>query len=149
MPTKKEKPQMSKPTNVLILTALLAGAVSAQTPSRFHLDSSDAAYWGGVGIGTGITAANPKHIFQLAPVPGHPSQFFVHDSGSYSLGRPLLIRAGIWGGIEAFQFAKPNHRRLFYWSKMALGATFAAIGAFRDKNQSRWIGPTSVSPIIP
>ncbi|HEU5239118.1 MAG TPA: carboxypeptidase-like regulatory domain-containing protein [Pyrinomonadaceae bacterium] len=49
------------------LTALLAGAVSAQTPSRFRLDSSDAAFWAGVGIGTGLTASNPEHVFQLVP----------------------------------------------------------------------------------
>lgn len=61
---------MSKLANVLTLTALLAAAVSAQTPSRFRLDSSDAAYWGGVGIGTGLTASNPKHEFQLVPAPG-------------------------------------------------------------------------------
>ena len=140
---------MSKPANVIILTALLSAAVSAQTPSRFRLDSSDAAYWGGFGIGTGISASNPKHEFQIVGVSGPSQQFVIHDSGSYPVGRQLLIGSGIWGAIEAFQFAKPNHRRLFYWSKIAAGATFAAIGAFRDKNQSRWIGPTTITPIVP
>lgn len=139
---------MSKPANVIILTALLSPAVPAQTPSRFRLDSSDAAFWGGLGIGTGISAANPKHVFQLVPNP-NTTQFSVRDSGSYPVGRQLLIGSGIWGAIRALQFAKPNHRGLFYWSKIAAGATFAAIGAFRDKNQSRWIGPTSVTPIVP
>ena len=71
---------MPKLTNVLILAALLAGSVSAQTPSqtpsRFRLDLSDAGYWAGVGIGTGLTASNPKHEFQfvLVPAPGQPPQ---------------------------------------------------------------------------
>ena len=85
---------MSKLTNVLILTALLAGAVSAQTPSRFRLDSSDAAFWAGVGIGTGITASNPEHVFQLVSAPGQ-AQLVVRDYGSYSVGRPLLISTGV------------------------------------------------------
>lgn len=134
---------MSKLANVMILTALLAGAVSAQTPSRFHLDSSDAAFWAGVGIGTGITGSNPKMTFQIVPVPGVPGHFQGNYASDYSPGRSLLISGGIWGGIEALQFAKPNHRRLFYWSKIAAGVTFAAIGAFRDKKLPPPVPPPS------
>jgi hypothetical protein len=125
---------------------LLAGVALAQNPQRFRLDSSDAAYWSGVGVGTGLTAANPKRLLFLETRAG---QMQIGEKSLYSPGRSLLIRGGIWGGIEALQFTKPNHRRLFYWSKIAAGLTYGLIGIFRDKDQFRWTGPTSITPIVP
>ena len=134
---------MSKLPSVFLLVACLATSSFAQTPnkpSRFHLDASDAAYWAGVGIGTGMTAADPKRFLYFAPS-GPPGQFQIQSTSNYSVGRSLLIKSGVWGGIEALQFAKPNHRRLFFWSKIAAGATWAAVGIFRDKKPT---GPPAV-----
>jgi hypothetical protein len=54
--------------------------------------------------------------------------------------------------VASKHFSSPNQitAALFYWSKIALGATFAAIGAFRDKNQSQRNPPGgTVTPIVP
>src|SRR5215471_8785797 len=97
----------------LLITAIACAALSstATAQSRLRLDSGDAAYWAGAGIGTGLTAANPKRLFSLEAGPA-PYQIQRQAESLYSTRQSLLIRGGIWSGIQTLQLVSPRHRRL-------------------------------------
>jgi len=58
---------------------------------------------------------------------------FRDSNGRFAAGPNIAFKSGLWGGIKFLEWKMPRHRKAFFWTKIGIGAGYAAIGLFHNR----------------